>query len=252
IARAAADDGPLKERRAVEVPADDLVGPLGREGDVAEERRERGERLPGGARLGGPGGERPGDGVAGLRLAAGEVDAVAEEARWRARLEASQLQAHGAQAGGEPDGGLVPVATANGALVADMHERLEEGAGGEDHCARQHLLAVAEADPANLVVLDEYVRDLTLDELESRLAGENGLHPGGVGVAVAEDAAGADGRAAGGVEGLEVRAGEVGRAAHLPAERVQLPDQVALRGPPDGGVAAHHRGAVAAEGDAGD
>ena len=79
---------------------------------------------------------------------------------------------------------------------------------------------------------------------EVRLADEGGLHRARVGVAIAEHAGRAHRRALGGVEGLEVGAGEVGRARHLAAQRVELAHQVALGGAADRRVAAHHRGAV--------
>ena len=43
--------------------------------------------------------------------------------------------------------------------------------------------------------------------------------------------------------------GVVGREAHLPAHGVQLPDEMALAGAADGGVAGHHADAVQVQGE---
>ena len=88
---------------------------------------------------------------------------------------------------------------------------------------------------------DRKVDDVVFDEGEVGLGGEDGLHALGVGGFVALAAGGPDGGPAAQVEGLRLKRGKVGIAAHFAAEGVQLADQVAFGKAANRGIAGHAR-----------
>src|SRR6185312_1741808 len=71
--------------------------------------------------------------VARLQFAFGKIDGAAIEAARRAGLEAGQFESGGSQAVAHPLGGTVAGPPADGLRFPRMHDRLEEGAGGENY-----------------------------------------------------------------------------------------------------------------------
>ena len=121
----------------------------------------------------------------------------------------------------------------------DVDQPPEERPRRDDDRARAvaHPDLVLDAgDPASV---EDEARGLPLPHLEVGLAFDGPLHGAAVAGAIALGARRADRRAARGVEDLELDRRAVGVAPHLPAERVDLTHQMALRGAADGGVARH-------------
>ena len=177
--------------------------------------------------------------VAGLGRHDRVVDAATVDARRRARLQASDAQGHGPQPLGQGVGGGIAGAAALMLLEADVDAAAQEGAGGEHHGARPEHEAHLRDDAAHAIALDHQVRHGLLEDLEIRLVLDDLADGGAIEGAVRLGARGAHGRPLAGVQHPELDAGLVRRAAHGPAERIDLLDQMRLADAADGGIAGH-------------
>ena len=127
VARSAGADLAAVHWRAVQIGADQLVHRLVRVGDVtrqlldAEFIGEKGKGL----RLV----------VAGLQFQLAVVDGAAVEAGRSARFEAREAEAQPGERGADAAGGTFASPAAGGFRFARVHQRLQEGAGGDHHGA---------------------------------------------------------------------------------------------------------------------
>ena len=164
-------DDAAKEGRLVEIGADDLVGLRRGVGDpagalfhvehavlVAVEGKEVG-RLPGDQLR--QEGERGWRGVAGLRLAAGEVDGAGVDAARGAGLEAPDLKAEFLQALAQA-GRPLPHAAPGGVAQADVQKAAHEGAGGDDDGPRADFEPEIGPHPHGTPVFREDLDDVAL------------------------------------------------------------------------------------------
>ncbi len=232
VARPDPLDHPGKHRRAVESGADDVVGAGVGVGDPA---RHLARMLRGIAHEG----KHRHRVVARLHLHYRVVDAAAVEARRRAGLEAAGRQLQFAQALRQRDRRWVAEAAGAEVLEADMHQAVEEGAGGEHHGRRLETDAELGDDAADLVARQRQVVHRGLEQCQVRLVLQAAADRLLVHDAVGLGAGGTHRRTLGGVEDAELDAGFVGRGRHRPAEGIDLLDQVTLADAADRGVARH-------------
>ena len=190
--------------------------------------------------------KRPGLGIAPLRLEPVIVDRRGAQPRGGPRLEPPEREAQVAEAVRQAHGRELARSPRRLLPEADVNQTPQECPRRHDHgaAAIAHADCVLHADHA--AALDQHAAHLPLAEVEPPRVLDHPLHRRAVAGAVALRARGADGGAARGIERPELDGREVGDAAHLAAERVDLADQVALRRPADGGVARHLADAVEA------
>ncbi len=196
-----------------------------------------------------PGQEREGDRVVVARLAhqAVEVDGPAVEPRGRAGLEPSQLEAERQEAPGEPIGRGVAGAAARGLDLAGVHQRLEEGAGGQDNGPRAIRGAAPATDARDPAPLDQERLDHLLAEGEVLLPFDGLLGQELVGFFVALRPGAVHRRALAPVQKTELDGGRVGEYPHGATQRVDLTNDLPLGHAPDRRVAAHLPGAIAVD-----
>ena len=89
------------------------------------------------------------------------------------------------------------------------------------------------------IVVDDQILDRPGPDLQPRLLGQQGLHGLAIELPVGLGPGAADGRALAPVQDPELDAGPIRRPGHHPVEGVDLPDQMALAQPADGGIAGH-------------
>ncbi len=101
--------------------------------------------------------------------------------------------------------------------------------------------AALERQPGDPAAVDEDALGLLEDPVDTRLFAERRGNPFAVPALVRLCPRRPDRRAAAAIEQLELDPGRVDRTPHQPAERIDLPDQVALCRAADGRVARHVR-----------
>ena len=158
----------------------DMAGDL-RQGDalgrLGEERRLRVARLP---------------------VETGEVDACPEEARRRSGLEPAHAEAEAASAADRAFDGALADPSAGRLLEADVEQPAQERPGRQDHGRGEPARARRPgARPDARSVLDDQLRDLSLDERQVRAGADLGEHRAVVEVLVLLGARAAHGRARG-------------------------------------------------------
>jgi hypothetical protein len=183
--------------------------------------------------------KRPRLGVAPLLRESRVVDRRSLEAGRGAGLEPPEREPEIAQRAREVDRGELARPARALSREADVDQPAEKGPGRDDDRARVVPHADLILDAGDAASVEQEARRLTLPDLQARLALHRLLHRGPISGAVALGAGRAHGGAARGVERLELDRGAVGGASHLTAERVDLADQMPLRGAADGGVARH-------------
>ena len=235
-------DHPGEEGGAVQVGPDDFVGFLVGIGDVAA-------HPVGGDGLGGEG-EGLRVPVPLLALQLGEVDGPGVHPGGRARLEPAEGEARLAEALGEGVGPEHAVGAAPLGHGADDGLAPQVGAGADHHRLGPVDGAGVRLDPGDLAGLGEQAGDLSLLHPEVFLGFQGVLHDLLVLPPVGLGPQGVDGGALPPVEHPVLDAGLVGGPGHLAPQGVQLPDQVALAGAPDGGVAGHVPHRVQVDGEA--
>ena len=155
-----------------------------------------------------------------------------------------------AQRGGQTHGGLVSEPSAHLLLLAQVHQGLEEGAGGEEHGASGHVRSRRRAPRRETRPPSASTWETSASsDGEVALGDERGLHGRRVGVAVAEHAGG---RTAGPLEALSVLKWVPVRSAARPisppsasSSRTRWP----LAVPPTAGLQLMTRDAIALEGE---
>ncbi len=117
-----------------------------------------------------------------------------------------------------------------GQAVQKRSRRNDDGAAGDS-------ASVHEMYPAYAPVLDHESGHFGLLDMEVRFALENLFHPNPVLLFVALSSRRPDGWAAAGIEQSKLDTDGVRDLTHDPAQRIDLPHQVALRDPPHGRIA---------------
>ena len=242
VARADALDHAGVDRAAVEVCADDGVRAFVGIGKVAHGLvfdRVRGRKR-----------KRLDLRVARLQLHVREVDRARIHARRRAGLEAAHAQPQRLAALGQRPGSRQPVRSGIAQHIAHDRAPVQIRARGE-HCRAAAVDgAVCRHDGADAAALRLDGDDLRLLDAQVRLQLECVLHHGLVFPPVGLRAQRVHGRALAAVEHPVLDAGLIGRARHLPAERVELAHKVALARAADGGVAGHIADGIHIDGEA--
>ena len=152
-------------------------------------------------------------------------------------MEAAQVQAQRLQVVSKAQCGVHAVGAGGLHALAGDDGAVEIGAAGDDDGLGVIDGAQPGADAGNPAVLGENFHDLGLLELEVFLLFQGQLHDLLVLAAVGLGPEGMDGGTLAPVEHAVLDAGPVGGHAHLAAQGVQLPDQMALAGAADGGIA---------------
>ena len=111
--------------------------------------------------------------------------------------------------------------------------------------------AIHQMDATHALIFDNQRRDFGLLDMEVGFALQNLLHPDAILLLVALRPRRPDGGTAAGVQQPELDSHRVGDLAHHPAERVDLPNQVAFGDPADRRIAGHLRDQVGVHGDHG-
>ena len=109
-----------------------------------------------------------------------------------------------------------------------MQQAAQEGAGRHDHAPRSDAAPVAERDAGDASVLDDQIRYLAFDEGQTGRGQDPAQRRFVVGRLVLLGARAANGRAPTAVEQPELDPAGVGEPAHLPAQGVDLADEMAL------------------------
>ena len=176
----------------------------------------------------------------GCSVEPGEIDGAAVDARRRAGLQAPDRQLQLAQPRGERERRRVAGAAAPGSCRGRRGSRPPRKVPAVSTTARR---GESQADGGHgaddAVALDDQVVDRLLEEPQVGLVFEAAADGGAVQHAVGLGARGAHRRALARVEGAELDPRLVGGDRHGAAQRIDLPDQVALADAADRGVAGH-------------
>ena len=194
-------------------------------------------------------GERLRVGVARLAFEAGGVDRSGGEPAGGAGLEAVETDAGLGQAAADPRGRSLPCPSPRRLGLAGVHDRLEEGPGGE-HDRRRPVLGPtddADADGPHRLArlacgrewLEEQAIDEFLAEIEPRHLLHESLHLELVVPFVGLGPGAVHRRPLGAVEDTEVDPSGVDRPPHEPSQGVDLANELPLADAADGRVAAH-------------
>ena len=128
-----------------------------------------------------------------------------------------------------------------------MDEAVQERAGRDHEGIARDRVAVLQRESGDAPLVDENPAGLADNPGDARLRVERRAHPGAVTAFVGLRARRPHGRTTAGVEQLELDAGRVDRETHQTAHRVDLADEMPLRGPADGRIAWHVRDGVVRE-----
>ena len=192
--------------------------------------------------------EGPGIRVAGLKLALREVDGPAIDATRRAGLEASELEAEGREAVTQSFGRLITGPAAAGLRLAGVHDRFEESARRQDHGLGtiERVAGGADADDSAGSVVEDDRLDCFLAQRQVVGLLDAVLERELVKLLIRLGPRRMHGRALRLVQHAELQACDVGDAAHLAAEGVDLADDLPLGDAADRGIAAHRADGVGA------
>ena len=242
VARPDPADLAVEQRRAIEVRSHEIAHAIVRVEQIAvdlrtldrarEKRKRHGRRVA------------AFDDEPAIRHVAGEIDAVAIEPRRGSGLQAAPRESKRLQRVSQITRGRFAGAAGLMLLRSDVDEAVQERPGRDHERLAAVCVAVLERQPGDACVLDENPAGPANQPLDVRLGFERGLHPLAVDFLVRLCPRRPHGGAAAAIEQLELNPGRVDRAAHEAAERIDLADQVTLRGPADGRVARHVRDGV--------
>ena len=133
-----------------------------------------------------------------------------------------------------------PVGAAGKDAVPDEDLPPKEGPRGKDHRLAAVLRMGPGQDAADRSVFDDEIDDFVLLHVQVGLLLDGLLHLGVIAVLVRLGPKGMDRRSFGGVQHPALDEGLVDVDPHLSAQGVDLPHQMSLAGPADGGIAGHH------------
>ena len=231
VARSDTGDGAVKQGTAGEVLPDDLVGQFVGVGQIAH----------------GPVFRRPvggeGEGlrlvVARLQLHFGKIDAPGVDAGRRTGLEAAQLQSQSPEIFRQLQSGAHTVRAGGNGAVARDDAAVQIGPRRDDAGADTVDRAQLGDDTADGAVFCQNLGDGGLLQVQIGFPLQKMLHMLLVAPAVGLGPERVDGGTLAPVEHPVLDAAGVGGLCHFAAQSVQFPDQMALAGAADGGIAGH-------------
>ena len=177
--------------------------------------------------------------IAGLHLQARPVDGAPIEPRRGAGLEPPEGKPEPFQGERQADRRRLADPSRRSALLADVDEAAQKGAGGQDHCGRREAAAIAEPDAGRGASVDEEIVGLTLDHRQIRTSADRPLHRCRVEPPIGLRPRTANRRTLAPVEDAKLDAALVGDPAHQSIEGIDLADEMALAQAADGGITGH-------------
>ena len=168
-----------------------------------------------------------------------KIHAPPVDAGRRAGLEAPHTEGQGAQAFRERIGRRISRPSARLRLETHMNPAAEKSAGGHDNGGRPETQPHCRNHARHRVAFDHQVHHRLLEDTQVFLALHNAADRGPIQRPVSLGAGGAHRRALAGIEDPELNARRIRRPRHGAVKRIDLPHQVALADPPDGGIAGH-------------
>jgi hypothetical protein len=172
---------------------------------------------------------------------AAEIDRRAIETGWRARLQAAVFEPERFQRFSEFTRRRFSRPAGWTLLGADMHQTVEERAGGDDQRAAAVPIAVLHRQTADPTAVCENPPGPSEQPDDVWLGLEGAPHPLTINPLVRLRARRPHRRTAAAVQQLELDSGRIDRPPHQTAERVDLAHQVALRGTANRRIARHVR-----------
>ncbi len=183
-------------------------------------------------------------GVSGLFGGVFEVDCPLVETHRRARFHSSRSNAPARDALGEVIGGRFGAPAPRYLMVADVHQSVKEGAGGNDDGLGAEGHPPDGGDAYGLAMLHDELVGLVLPDVEVGRMVERATPLPDKLAAVTLCAGRPDGRSLAFVEHAKLYGSAVGDHAHLTAHGVDLAYNLAFSDAADGRVAAHLRNLV--------
>ena len=177
--------------------------------------------------------------ITGLQLHFGKIDTAAVDPGWGAGFEPAQGQAQLLQVIGQTDGGMHAVRTGNFHTFAGDDGAVQKCAGGDDHGLCVINRTQTSLNSGNRTVFCKNLNNLCLFQFQIFLLFQGVLHVFLVAAAVRLGPEGMDRGALAFVQHPILDAAVVRRQPHFAAQGIQLPDQMALAGAANGGVAGH-------------
>ncbi len=177
--------------------------------------------------------------VAGLLLHERVVERLAVEPRRRSGFQPGDIERQLTQARRQPVRGLIADSPAGLFCPANEDATAKKRPGGQDHGPGAVCRTGVGDDTGRAAALDDEVVNGRFDDLEVRLAADNGLDGRPVQFPIRLRPRRAHRRALGCIERTKLDARHVDRARHRAAQRVDFLCQVALADAADGRVAAH-------------
>ena len=184
-----------------------------------------------------------------LQLHFGKINAAPVHPGGRTRLEPPQGKPKLLQTVGQADAGVHSVRPRGDDAFADDDGGIQIGSRGDDHGLCSILRPQVGAHPGHGPILRENFRDLGLLELQIFLHFQGVLHIFLVAPPVRLGAQRVNRRPLAPVQHPVLDAACVCGQTHFAPQSVQLPDQVALAGAADGGVAGHIAHGVQVDGE---
>ena len=184
-------------------------------------------------------GEKRRQGIARLRLEAGEVDGAPQKTAGRTRFEARELDSRLCKGAREGFCGEITHAAALGTRITDVHKGPEEGPSGDDHGAGLEADAQLRLHPAHLAIPVPKPSDEPLKHREVGGQLQRVFHAELVGLFVALGPASLYGRTFGGVEEAKLNGGKVGIEGHFATEGIYFADDVPFGEATDRRIAGH-------------
>ncbi len=169
----------------------------------------------------------------------GEIERAPVDPGRRSGLQPTDPQGQLTQPLGEPVRRGITRPAALVVIEADVNAPSQERPHGQHHRRRLEGNPGYGDHAPDALTLNQEVRRLLLEQRQVRLIFEDRSDRLPVQLPVCLGPCGSHRRALAGVQGAELDAGLVRRARHGPAERVDLPDQVALTDAADRRIAAH-------------
>jgi hypothetical protein len=133
-------------------------------------------------------------------------------------------------------------------LIADVHQAVQERPGRHNEGATKELVAVLSGKTYDTIPVHEDLASTRKNPLNIGLMTNYGGDPVGIASLVSLRARRPYRRSSTAIEQLELDARRIDRTAHQAAQRIDLANQVSLRGSSDGRVARHVRDGLEREG----
>ena len=226
-----AGNGAVINGTPVQIGPDDLVGPLAGIGQVAH----------GGVvhLMVRPEGEGFHSLVAGLQFHFGKINAAPIHPGRRAGLKTPEAQPQIPQAVRKADAGMHTVRAGGDHALPDDDGGVQIGSCGDDHSLGPVFRTQIGADTGNSPVFRQNFRNLCLLQLQMLLLFQRVLHVLLIPPPVRLGTERMDRGALAPVQHPVLDAAGICRQAHFAAQSIQFPDQMALAGAADGGIAGH-------------